>query len=448
MENLTDKFIADVLSPGEAGFSRKIQNLAQYCLIDYLAASFAGCTLLEDKLEGIVNVYGDGDFPIFGSKYRTSLSGSAFVNGLISHAAELDDGVISGIIHPGTPIFSALLPIAKHYKISGTKLLEGAVIGYEAAVRLAEAIQPSHKLLGYHATATCGSIGAVFAVMAALESSQQYLRNALAISMVSAAGTLKALEGESEIKPYNSAEAAARAVNAVNLSLAGFSGPQDPLNGRFGFFEMMTDDVDYNLLFPSAESRALSIEKVYVKPYAACRYCHSPIDAALEVVEVNELIASEIESIEVATYELAVRGHDHFHVDNVSSAKMSIPFSVAQFITLGDLGTLGFTDKEISNPDILNLASKIKVIASDDLTSSFPEKSPARVSIKTLDGNIYSASVNYPKGEPQTPLTEAEFLHKFAACAGQAGLDDGRQNEIVQSIFELDDKPVTLFDYF
>ena len=69
---------------------------------------------------------------------QTSLTTAALINGIASHTAELDDGVISGIIHPGTPVFSALLPYAQKHKIEGDNLLRGIIAGYEASVRLAK----------------------------------------------------------------------------------------------------------------------------------------------------------------------------------------------------------------------------------------------------------------------------------------------------------------------
>ena len=91
------------------------------------------------------------------------LKEAVFLNGLNGHALDFDDGTNSGIIHLGSPIFSLLLPLAERYDIEIDKLLKAAVIGYETSYTMAVSIQPGHKALGFHATGTCGVLGAAIA---------------------------------------------------------------------------------------------------------------------------------------------------------------------------------------------------------------------------------------------------------------------------------------------
>src|SRR5690606_14093302 len=134
---------------------------------------------------------------------------------------------------------SALLPIAEFKKVQGKDLLSGIIVGYETIIRMANAIQPNHKKKGYHATGTVGSIGAVIGIMAMLRFPQSIWKNAFAAACISAGGTLKALEDNSELKPYNVANAASTAVNAYLTAIAGFEGPDDVLLGEKGFLSLM-----------------------------------------------------------------------------------------------------------------------------------------------------------------------------------------------------------------
>lgn len=68
------------------------------------------------------------------------------------------------------------------------------------------------------------------------------MKNVLSAVTVSAHGTLKVLEDDSELKPYNVAQAAICAVLAASMGRVGFTGPKDVLSGKTGFFPLCRMD--------------------------------------------------------------------------------------------------------------------------------------------------------------------------------------------------------------
>ena len=55
----------------------------------------------------------------------------------------------------------------------------------------------------------------------------------------------------------------------------------------------------------------------------------------------------------------------------------------------------------------------------------FPELQRVRVEIRTGDGRLLSRQLDYPKGDPRNPLTDAEITGKLEALAeGVSGLGD------------------------
>ena len=157
--NLTDKFIDELYELRNAAFSGSVVLQAKRCMLDYLGATFAGAQMLKEKSDKLLNYLGEtqGDAAVIGLNRKAGIENAAFLNGLSSHVAELDDGVRFGMIHPGSPVFSALFPVAEKEKVKGSDFLLGVITGYEAAVRIACAIQPSHYNCGYHPTSTCGA---------------------------------------------------------------------------------------------------------------------------------------------------------------------------------------------------------------------------------------------------------------------------------------------------
>jgi len=444
--NYTDIFIDYLYNLSNGDLSNSIIHHAKRCLLDYLGVTYAGAQMLKEKGNKLLDFLGEGhgETPVIGFDRKASIENAVFMNGLSAHVAELDDGVISGIVHPGSPIISALLPLAEKEKIKGTDLLSGIITGYEAAVRIANAIQPSHKERGYHATATCGTIGSALGIAAMLGFSKSQMKDALSSAAISASGTLKVLEDGSELKPFNAGRASLVGLLAASMARSGFMGPDDALSGKTGFLSMMAEQCDLSLL-EKGNGESLGIEKVYVKPYAACRYCHPAIEAALKIKFCNLIHPEDIKAVNVATYFWAVRNHDHIHINGISSAKMSIPYSVAVALVYGKAGIEEFSLKHINNSELASLTKKVSVCSDDQLTTLFPQKSVAIVKIITNDGVCHTVRVDYPKGEPENPLSDDEIKEKFITLAAYGNKSGEESLEIMQIVWKLEKELHNLF---
>ena len=252
----------------------EVMARARRSLLDYLAVTCAGAEFQKEKLEKYWEFAQpeEGKFRAIGTGKDLVLKETVFLNGLNGHALDFDDGTNSGIIHLGSPIFSLLLPLAQRYGKSVDEVLKAAVTGYEASYTMAVSIQPGHKAMGYHATGTCGTLGATIAASYMLGFSPEERFQAFASAAVAASGMLKVLDDGSELKPYNVAKTALLSLTALQLGKSGFKGHADPLGGR-GFFKMMTGKEDIEIK-PVLLNGTYAIMKSYTKPYASCRYTH------------------------------------------------------------------------------------------------------------------------------------------------------------------------------
>lgn len=434
--NISDKFIKYLFNLSQEPLTEPLKKAVNRCFLDYLGATLAGAKMLGRRGDNFISVLGEGkECTIIGYKKRGTLHTSTFVNGFSSHTAELDDGVISGIIHPGAPVFTSLISVAEKYNCSYDQFAMGAFIGYEAGVRLANAIQPNHKKLGYHASGTCGLIGAALGVGVMMKQSEKHLKDTLSAAVAAVHGTLKVLEDNSELKPYNIASSSSDAVVAAIVSNAGFQGPEDPLGGYAGFFAQNSgDNVKIDKLFKS-ENQSFAIEDVYVKPYAACRYCHPSIENALHL---KSFIADSdnIEEIIIKTYELAVNKHDMTAVENISAAKMSIPFATAVSLIKGSASVDAYSEESVNDSNIKELMKKVKVLPDEEFSNSFPKKSIATMEIKLKNGERLHFRTDSPKGEADAPLSDKELSDKFHSLAIYGGLTYDLANKLSQKIRE------------
>ena len=228
---LTEKFISGLSAKAAEAMTETVRHQVGRCLLDYLGCVLAGRATLKGNHKDVESAL-DIEHP----------ADRAMALGFASHVLELDDGHRKGAIHVGGTVFSTLAAFAD--KLTNDDFVRGAVIGYEATIRLACAIQPGHKLRGFHATGTCGTVGAAIGAAFALGYTPEQIRTTIAAAVTSAAGVLEIQEDGSDLKPFNVGRAAMDAVVAVRLGRLALRAPLDPLGGRRGFLATMTDRYD------------------------------------------------------------------------------------------------------------------------------------------------------------------------------------------------------------
>lgn len=411
----------------------KVMERARQSLLDYLAVTCAGAHFQSGKMEQYFAFAEPetGAFKAIGTGKNLALKEAVFLNGLNAHALDYDDGTNSGIIHLGSPIFSLLIPLSQRYGKTLEQMLQAAVIGYEASYTMAVSIQPRHKALGFHATGTCGMLGATLAASYMLGFSEEERFNAFAAACVSASGMLKVLDDGSELKPYNVAKTALLSLTSLQLAKAGFKGHEDPLGGYRGFLKMMAGDENVAIK-PTLLNGTYAIMKSYTKPYASCRYTHPPVEAAIHLRNQYGITPEQVLSIKVETYDLAVSGHDHQEVKGVYSAKMSTPYSTAVALAYGKAGLQEFESDVLKSETIKALSRKVQVVSDGELSRIFPEKQCAVLTVTTGSGT-YSERVDFPKGEPENPFTESEFLERYESLMSYGGVKE----EVFKHIYGL-----------
>jgi len=238
--NISQDYFTEIDKIAHKELPKEVMDRAVRSLLDYLAVTCAGAAFQKTKL---THYFGfaqpeAGAFKAIGMRKELALKEAVFLNGLNAHALDFDDGTNSGIIHLGSPIFSLLLPLAQRYGNTIEEVLRAAVIGYEASYTMAVSIQPQHKAMGFHATGTCGMLGATLAAAYMLGFNDEERYQAFAAACVAASGMLKVLDDGSELKPYNVAKTALLSLTSLQMAKAGFKGHADPLGGYRGFLKI------------------------------------------------------------------------------------------------------------------------------------------------------------------------------------------------------------------
>lgn len=439
MDNISVQYAEKVYNMSHSQFPDKVTEKARECFTDYLSVVAGGCRtyaeinnkfIEENKISGICHVIG---YP-----QTVDLTTAVMMNAFNAHVLELDDSHRVAMTHLGAPIFSALLGVAEVYNISLNSLLHASVVGYEAAIRLANAIQPSHKKRGFHVSGTCCTVGCAMGVASMLGYSMEEIENALSASATSAAGLLGVSTGKSQQKPYNVANAAVAGVNAALYGKL-FYGAEDILGDPRGFLRVLSDQYQEQKLFEDG----YAIEGIYQKLYAACRHCHAPMEAMLHIRKEQCFEPDEVEYIMVRTYDLAIAGHDHTDIVGISSAKQSIPYGAAVACMYQECGMGAFSEQMVRDKELLKLVRKVKVREDAELTALVPGKRAADVTVHLTNGKEYSQRVDFPKGEPENPIAQEEFRDKFYKLTASVGLEQEKGAKVLEFIHNCGDKPAS-----
>ena len=418
-----------------------VLDRARYFLADYLAVAIRGSR--EESSQAVQRMVqrlgAAGCSTIIGTRIRTLPGLAAMANGAAAHGIEQDDTHSGGSIHLGATMYSAAFALAETLPdTSMDAFLTAAIAGFEAAARIAMAVQPrEHYALGFHMTPTCGVFGAAITSSKLLGLTADQTLAAVGIAGSMAAGTMEFLAEGAWTKRIHPGFASQNGIHAALLAAEGFSGPQHILEGRDGFLhgysrnpiaERLTSDL----------GKSFEILHTAVKPHACCRYMQGPIDAILAITREQNLDADQIQRIEVAVLEagwgiVAEPAGKKYNPVGVVDAQFSMPFGAAVAAIDGAAGLDQFTVERIRSPKVRALTQKVVLVKDPRIEETFPREWPARAKIDLADGRSFEKFVRFPKGDPENPLTWDEMAAKFHALAG-AAIPPQRCDEILHAI--------------
>lgn len=396
-------------------------NLSKYFFLDYIGVAARGA--LSNSSKPVHNFLhklnaAKGGAVVIGTSIKAQPAYAALANGTASHSLELDDVVNEASLHPGVAIISAALDAAHLSDASGSQMIESIVIGYEVMVRLGICLGPSaHYSQGFHPTGTCGAFGCAATAGRLLGLNEKQMVNAFGIAGSQTAGSMEFLNNGAYTKRLHPGWAAHAGIVAAILAKEGFTGPDTILEGDAGFLKAYSPSSDVSKLLDAWE-RPYKIEKTSIKPHACCRYKQGPLDCIQEIIQNQNLTPQEIETVTISVLKtgmpfVAEPKQLKYNPRSIVDAQFSMPFGAAVVILYGKASLDEYIEENLKKPAIKDMMCRIVCITDDDIEKEFPKKWPAKVTIKSKDGQTFFAEVEYPKGDPENPLNWCDVIAKF-----------------------------------
>lgn len=409
-------FVANPLPEPDAATLATLRD----AVVDTLGCIHAGCiTQVAARTRSAVSAMG-GTCPaaVIGTGVTAPRPQAAFLNAVAGHALDFDDWEIPGNTHPSVVMVPALLAAAEG-PVSGWRLAEAYIAGFEVLARLGEALNFEHYDRGWHTTATLGAFGAAAAVSRLLELDAARTGNALALAASAATGFT--CQFGSNAKPIQAGFAARAGVEAAFLARAGSTAQAHVLTHARGF-GALTCGLSFARL-EAALARlggplALAQHGIVLKPWPTCGYTHRAMSCALALRD--RVAGQRIASIEIALPDFHAAVLPFRSPSSRAEALFSLPFVVAMGITRGDVTLDDLNRKAWRDAPVADLIARTVVAPFGPLRPdmNYAPEDPDRLTITMADGTRHDARCVYPLGAPQSPMRTDAVRAKLAANMG------------------------------
>ncbi|HOC43944.1 MAG TPA: MmgE/PrpD family protein [Thermoanaerobaculales bacterium] len=418
---------------------------AKRFLMDSVGCALGGAQQHDVHLARAVlaEIAGRGQATVLVTGERWDPVSAALLNALMIRVMDYND--IYWKQDPSHPsdLIPAAMAAAERAGGSGRDLLLGIVLAYEFEQRLCEVSFPGVRELGWHhATLTAAAAPIAAGRMLGLDAAQ--IQHAIGISASRHCTTGSVTAGKlTMMKNTVDPLATQSGVLAALLAEQGYTGPEHVLDGKEGFSHVFDSEWKFDVLTGGLGS-SWRILQCGMKFFPTEALTHAPISATLDLVAEHDLAPDEIETVTIHSLARAadiLADPSKYDPHTKETADHSLPYVIAAAIADRQVTPLQFTAAKIMDPTIRAQLAKVKVIADPEIEAVFPALQRVRVEIATRDGRLLARQLDYPKGDPRNPLTDAEIAGKFTALAeGIASAGDvERMQRAIAHAEEYDD---------
>ncbi|WP_246258473.1 MmgE/PrpD family protein [Amycolatopsis anabasis] len=403
----------------------EVLERARYLILDAVGIAFASATqpfaaVARDALAA----FGTGEHAVLGMRDRLSSRDAAVLNGVLIHGLDFDDTHLPAVAHTTSAVLPAALSAATSANATLRELLAAYVMGVELTARVGMAAGGAFHDVGYHPTSVAGAFGAAVAAgkLAGLDMPRLGMAQGIVGSMAS--GLMQFLDTGAWTKRLHPGWAALSGLTAASFAGAGWSGPPEVYEGRFGLYATHVGGHDVEPAVVAKDlGRTWELLRVAVKPYPMCHYNHAFTDAALALRGAHEFRLEDITEIRCAIHPISRKivcepADAKWKPRDEYDAKFSLPYAVSSALVRGRFTLAELEDSALRDPHILALAGRVRIL--DDPESAYPEAFSGAVEIELTDGTVLHHREQINRGHEKRPLTHEDIVAKFESNIAQA----------------------------
>jgi aconitate decarboxylase len=253
-------------------------------ILDSFGVGVAGSAAPHAKelLEAAMRWGSGGDARVWVLGAALPAPAAAMCNGYQIHNSEYDCVHEAAVVHPMAVLLSAAMAHAE--RALGVDVGVGIGVGSKAPLR-------------FFRPATAGAFAATVAIGRLMGFDATTLTHALGIAYGQLCGTMQAHAEGSPLLAMQIGFNARNAVVACDMAARGLRGPQNILEGPFGFYELFEGAHDLAPVMRDL-GKFWRISEVAHKPFPCGRATHGVLDGMLGLIRQHGFVADEVELIE------------------------------------------------------------------------------------------------------------------------------------------------------
>lgn len=353
---------------------------------------------------------------LWGTDKKVQLADAILYNACLIHGDDYDDTHVASIVHPSASVVSTAMAVGEYVGSSGQEILEAIIMGWEVIIRLGLAAKGRFHDAGYHATGIVSPFACVCVASKLMRHPKSVVVNALGICGSQSAAIQEFLNDGTGTKKMHPGWGGHSAIYAIAMAKAGFTGPEEVFEGRYGMWQTHFGVRDGFKESLRDFGDVYHTKDITFKMYPVCHMTHSFIDCIIKLKKENYLIESEIKEIECRIEPRC------FHIvcepqeakkRPVSEymMKFSLPYVAAIAFIKERVSPWEIDEKLAASDEITSMIDR--VICHSDETKSNPGYFPGYVKITTYAGKVYERTQLTELGTRENPIEFGQVIKKF-----------------------------------
>ena len=341
--------------------------------------------------------------------------------------------------------FGVALTAAELAGASGRELMLGVAIGYTVQSRLVD--HGNFMTRGFDHTAQL-AFSHNAAAGRLLGMTEAEIANAIAMAASSDASfAVIRAKPLSQWKGIASAQSAIGAMNALFLARRGVEGPLGVVEGPLGIDHLLDrrlrvdwDAQDYEGVVSST-----------IKKYNAQIHTQSAVYCMIELATANKprlevaagfdptMIVSIDAEVTQITYDFTGGGlyGTEAAVTSKEQADHDLRYLLAVALLDGKVMPAQFTRQRVTSPDVQALLHKVSARPKASYTAQYPDRMPAKITVRLKDGTTLEHEVQDCPGMPSDPFTWKDAVEKFDQLVADR-IDSDLANEIKDAVHSIE----------
>ena len=375
---------------------------------------------------------------VFCSGIKTSHELAVFANGVMIRYLDFNDGYITpmGGGHPSDAL-AALLSSAEIAGRGGRDLIVATALSYEVFCKVADVLDT--RGLGLDQSTILG-LASVVGASRLMGLTLEQMVHAIGITVGGNTALNQGRVGTlSNWKDFAAAEASRKAVFSAQLDQAGMTGPSRIFEGPSGFFNV----ISHKTFDLPKLGEPFGIMRAFTKRFPLGQYSQTVAEAAAQL---RSFFANtdEIHEVNIRVSRNAIKvmadSPDKWRPQSHETADHSMPYAAAVVLLHGTIDDHFYEDPYLHDPHLLDLVGRVRCIPSAEADVHEKDYNLCDFEIVLKSGAQKSVRVEYHRGHPKNPMTDAEMEEKFRSLAVKS-LPAERVDAMLRQLWMLEDMP-------